>query len=199
VWPFSSLLAACCTALVHLCMPADGQVSTWAVVGERPGSVLHHHALGLRLLTAVLQHRVSYHVLGCGCSLVYFSTVCHIMYWAVVVHLCTSAAQVVCLCLLPRSPPCMHRPSPPCKNWIAAAAACITFSLLYVTDPCPSIFGFHEVFHALVVAAAACHFAGTYSVVKAAARTVGGAALACGLGGGNAAAGAAAAAAAACV
>jgi hemolysin III len=34
-------------------------------------------------------------------------------------------------------------------------------------DPVPSVFGYHEVFHALVIAAAACHFAVVLPVVRA--------------------------------
>ena len=34
-------------------------------------------------------------------------------------------------------------------------------------DPLPRVFGFHEVFHTLVVAASACHFAGVVLLVRA--------------------------------
>jgi hemolysin III len=43
-------------------------------------------------------------------------------------------------------------------------------AVVYATrwpDPAPRIFGYHEVFHALVIAAAACHFAVVFQVVRA--------------------------------
>jgi hemolysin III len=43
-------------------------------------------------------------------------------------------------------------------------------AVVYATrwpDPSPRVFGYHEVFHALVVAAAACHFAVVLQVVRA--------------------------------
>jgi hemolysin III len=43
-------------------------------------------------------------------------------------------------------------------------------ALVYATrrpDPAPTVFGYHEVFHALVIAAAACHFAVVLPVVRA--------------------------------
>ena len=46
---------------------------------------------------------------------------------------------------------------------LAAGGAAYTLgAVIYATrrpDPFPRVFGYHEVFHALVVAAAACHFA----------------------------------------
>jgi hemolysin III len=45
-------------------------------------------------------------------------------------------------------------------------------AVIYATrrpDPFPRVFGFHEIFHLLVIAAAACHFV----VVEAAVRTMG--------------------------
>jgi len=43
-------------------------------------------------------------------------------------------------------------------------------AVVYATrwpDPAPAVFGYHEVFHALVIAAAACHFAAALPVVRA--------------------------------
>jgi hypothetical protein len=46
-------------------------------------------------------------------------------------------------------------------------------------DPLPTVFGFHEVFHAFVVAASVCHFAACYHVlVKADSSSLPGVALA---------------------
>jgi hemolysin III len=45
-----------------------------------------------------------------------------------------------------------------------------TGAVVYATrwpDPSPRIFGYHEVFHALVIAAAACHFAVVIQVIRA--------------------------------
>ena len=45
-----------------------------------------------------------------------------------------------------------------------------TGAAVYATrwpDPAPSVFGYHEIFHALVIAAAACHFAVVLPVVRA--------------------------------
>jgi hemolysin III len=33
-------------------------------------------------------------------------------------------------------------------------------------DPAPRIFGYHEVFHALVIAASGCHFAAVIAIVR---------------------------------
>lgn len=46
--------------------------------------------------------------------------------------------------------------------WILAGGLCYTIgAVTYATrkpDPVPTVFGYHEVFHALVIAAAACHY-----------------------------------------
>jgi hemolysin III len=52
----------------------------------------------------------------------------------------------------------------------AGGAAYTAGAIVYATrrpDPWPRVFGYHEVFHALVIVAAACHFAVTLSAVRA--------------------------------
>jgi len=52
----------------------------------------------------------------------------------------------------------------------AGGAAYTAGALVYATrrpDPWPRVFGYHEVFHALVIVAAACHFAVTFTAVRA--------------------------------
>jgi hemolysin III len=53
---------------------------------------------------------------------------------------------------------------------LAGGAAYTVGAVVYATrrpDPFPRVFGYHEVFHALVIAAAACHFAVAVSAVGA--------------------------------
>ncbi len=53
---------------------------------------------------------------------------------------------------------------------LAGGLAYSTGAAVYATrwpDPAPSVFGYHEIFHALVIAAAACHFAVVLPVVRA--------------------------------
>jgi len=52
----------------------------------------------------------------------------------------------------------------------AGGAAYTIGAVVYATrrpDPFPRVFGYHEVFHALVIAAAACHFAVAASAIRA--------------------------------
>jgi hemolysin III len=53
---------------------------------------------------------------------------------------------------------------------LAGGLAYSAGAIVYTTqrpDPAPRVFGYHEVFHALVIAAAACHFAVVLPVVRA--------------------------------
>jgi len=54
---------------------------------------------------------------------------------------------------------------------LAAGGAAYTLgAVVYATrrpDPFPRVFGYHEVFHALVVAAAACHYAVAAGAIRA--------------------------------
>lgn len=53
---------------------------------------------------------------------------------------------------------------------LAGGLAYTAGAIVYATrrpDPAPRVFGYHEVFHALVVVAAACHFAVVLGVVRA--------------------------------
>ncbi len=53
---------------------------------------------------------------------------------------------------------------------VAGGAAYTLGAVVYATrrpDPFPRVFGYHEVFHALVVAAAACHFAVATAAIRA--------------------------------
>ena len=53
---------------------------------------------------------------------------------------------------------------------VAGGAAYTLGAVVYATrrpDPFPRVFGYHEVFHALVVAAAACHFVVAASAIRA--------------------------------
>jgi hemolysin III len=49
---------------------------------------------------------------------------------------------------------------------VAYSVGAVVYAIRW-PDPAPRIFGYHEVFHALVVAAAACHFAVVFDVVRA--------------------------------
>ena len=54
---------------------------------------------------------------------------------------------------------------------VAGGALFTVGALVYATrrpDPLPSVFGFHEVFHAFVVAGCAAHFAAVFRIVRAA-------------------------------
>jgi len=53
---------------------------------------------------------------------------------------------------------------------LSGGAAYTLGAVVYATrrpDPFPRVFGYHEVFHALVVAAAACHFAVAMEAIRA--------------------------------
>jgi hemolysin III len=53
---------------------------------------------------------------------------------------------------------------------LAGGAAYTLGAIVYATrrpDPFPRVFGYHEIFHALVIAAAACHFAVALAAVRA--------------------------------
>ena len=53
---------------------------------------------------------------------------------------------------------------------VAGGVAYSVGAVVYATrwpDPSPKVFGYHEVFHALVIAAAACHFAVVLQVIRA--------------------------------
>ncbi len=52
----------------------------------------------------------------------------------------------------------------------AGGAAYTIGAIVYAArrpDPAPRVFGYHEIFHALVIAAAACHFAVATSAIRA--------------------------------
>ena len=63
----------------------------------------------------------------------------------------------------------------PLTLWLLVASGCIytAGAIIYALrrpDPLPSVFGYHEVFHALVIVASVCHFAHALRVRELAAR-----------------------------